>query len=86
MAQPIGRTFAVPVAMPGLLTQDKAGQWATILAAVGMNIASRQSYEEYFVSCNPWLPRRKVFAGDVETGEQVSATGNWQKPNFIKTF
>src|SRR5215468_6929518 len=62
---------AVHAETAGLLTQDKAGQWAKLLATVGMDTASRKSYEEYFVSCNPWLPRRKVFTGNVETGEQV---------------
>ena len=77
---------AVHAETAGLLTQDKAGQWARILATVGADTASRKSYEEYFVSRNPWLPRRKVFAGSVETGEQVFSNRELVKTEFYKDF
>ena len=64
-------TEAVHSETAGLLTQDKAGQSARVLATVGMDSAARKSYEEYFVSRNPWLPRRTVSAGTVETGERL---------------
>ena len=32
----------------GLCTEDKAGHWGRNLATVGMDSASRKSYEEYF--------------------------------------
>jgi DNA-binding CsgD family transcriptional regulator len=69
-----------------LLTQDKAGRWARNLATVGMDPASRNSYDEYFVSCNPWLPRRKVFAGSVETGEEVFSNRELVKTEFYRDF
>lgn len=70
----------------GLLTQDPAGQWARIPAAVGMDLASRKSYEEYFVSRNPWLARRKVLAGNVETGEGVFNNRELVKTEFYSDF
>jgi DNA-binding CsgD family transcriptional regulator len=77
---------AVHAETAGLLTQDKAGQWARILATVGMAPASRKLYEEYFVSRNPWLPRRKLFAGNVETGEQVLSNRELLKTEFYSDF
>jgi DNA-binding CsgD family transcriptional regulator len=77
---------AVHAETAGLLTQDKAGKWARILATVGMDPASRKSYEEYFVSRNPWLPRRKVFSGNVETGEQVLSNRELVKTDFYRDF
>jgi DNA-binding CsgD family transcriptional regulator len=70
----------------GLLTQNKAGKWARILATVGMDPGSRQSYEEHFVSCNPWLPRRSLSAGNVETGEQVFSNRELVKTEFYNEF
>ena len=70
----------------GLFTQDKAGQWARSTAAVGVDPTSRKSYEEYFVSRNPWLPRRKVFAGTVETGEQILSNSELMKTEFYNDF
>jgi hypothetical protein len=40
----------------------------------------------YFVSCNPWLPRREVFTGSVETGEQVLSNQELVKTEFYKDF
>ena len=77
---------AVRAETAGLLNQDKAGLWARIPATVGMDPASRKSYEEYFVSRNPWLPRRKVFAGNVETGEQVLGNRELVKTEFYSDF
>ena len=37
----------------GLCTEGKAGQWGRHLATVGVDPASRKSYEEYFVSLIP---------------------------------
>jgi DNA-binding CsgD family transcriptional regulator len=70
----------------GLLTQDRAGRWARIPAAVGMDPASRKSYEEFFVSRNPWLPRRTVLAGNVETGEHVFNNRELVKTDFYRDF
>jgi hypothetical protein len=70
----------------GLLTQDKTGQWGRILATVGMDSASRQSYEGHFVSCNPWLLARKVLTGNVETGEQVFSNRELVKTDFYNDF
>ena len=70
----------------GFLTQDKAGQWARNLATVGLDPSSRQSYDEYFVSRNPWLSRRKVIAGNVETGEQVFSNRELVKTEFYQDF
>jgi len=77
---------AVHAETAGLLTQDKAGQWARILAAVGMDPASRKSYGDYFVSRNPWLPRRKLLPGNVETGEQILSNRELVKTEFHKDF
>ena len=77
---------AVHAETAGLLTQDKAGRWARNLATVGMEPASRASYDEYFVSSNPWLPRRNVFAGSVETGEQVISNRELAKTEFYRDF
>jgi len=44
----------------GLLTQSKKGDWARILAAVGIDSESRKSYEEDFVSRNPSLKRLNI--------------------------
>ena len=70
----------------GLCTEDKAGQWGRNLATVGMDSASRKSYEEYFVSRNPWQGRRKVFAGNVETGEQLFSNRELVKTEFYNDF
>src|SRR5215469_777613 len=77
---------AVHAEAAGLLTQDKGGRWARNLAAVGVDPASRKSYEEHFVSRNPWLTRRKVFAGNVETGEQVFSNRELVKTEFYQDF
>jgi DNA-binding CsgD family transcriptional regulator len=76
---------AVHAETAGLLTQDKAGRWARNLATVGMDPASRNSYDEYFVSCNPWL-RRQVFVGSVETGEQIISNRDLIKTEFYGEF
>jgi DNA-binding CsgD family transcriptional regulator len=70
----------------GLLTQDKAGQWAKTLATVGADPAWRKLYDEYFVSRNPWLPRRKVLAGSVDTGEQLLSNRELVKTEFYEDF
>jgi DNA-binding CsgD family transcriptional regulator len=70
----------------GLCTEDKAGQWGRNLATVGLDPASRKSYEEYFVSRNPWQPRRKAFAGNVETGEQLVSNRELVKTEFYSDF
>ena len=70
----------------GLLTQDKAGQWATVLATVGTDSAARKSYQEYFVSRNPWLPRRTVSAGAVETSEQILSNRKLVRTEFYSDF
>jgi len=70
----------------GLFTQDKAGQWARSTAAVGVDPTSRKSYEEYFVSRNPWLPRHKVLAGNVVTGEQILSNRELVKTEFYNDF
>jgi hypothetical protein len=62
---------AVQAEPAGLLTEDRGGQWARNLATVGVDPASRNSYEEYLVSRNPWLLGRKVLAGNVATGEHL---------------
>jgi DNA-binding CsgD family transcriptional regulator len=70
----------------GLLTQDKAGQRARILATVGMDSVARKSYEDYFVSCNPWLRRRTVSPGTVETGEQILSNRELVRTEFYHDF
>ena len=75
---------AVHADTAGLLNQDKSGRWAKNLATVGMDPASRNSYDQYFVSRNPWLPRRKLFAGNVETGEQVISNRELVKTDVLK--
>jgi hypothetical protein len=70
----------------GLLTQDKAGRWAKGIATVGVDAASRKSYEEYFVSLNPWLPRHKVLAGNVVTGEQILRNRELVRTEFYNDF
>jgi DNA-binding CsgD family transcriptional regulator len=70
----------------GLMTQDRAGGWARITATVGMDAASRKSYEEYFVSRNPWLPLRTMFVGNVEIGEQLLSNRELVKTEFYQDF
>jgi hypothetical protein len=77
---------AVHAETAGLLTQDKAGRWARNLATVGMDSGSCNSYDEYFVSRNPWLAKRNVFAGSVETGEQVISSRELAKTEFYRDF
>jgi DNA-binding CsgD family transcriptional regulator len=77
---------AVHAETAGLLTQDKAGRWARNLATVGMDPATRKSYDEYFVSCNPWLPRRRLIAEGAETEEQVFSNRELVKTEFYKEF
>ena len=77
---------AVHAETAGLCTEDKAGQWGRNLATVGMDPASRKSYEQYFVSRNPWQGRRKVFAGNVETGEQLFSNRELVKTEFYNDF
>jgi DNA-binding CsgD family transcriptional regulator len=77
---------AVHTETAGILTQDKAGQWARMFVTIGMDPASRKSYEEYFVFRNPWLPRRELFAGNVETGEQVLSNRELVKTEFYNDF
>lgn len=66
----------------GLLTQDRIGHWAKVLAAVGLQPASRKSYEDYFVSRNPWLPKRNILTRSVETGEQLLSNRELVKTEF----
>uniref|UniRef100_Q01TQ7 Transcriptional regulator, LuxR family n=1 Tax=Solibacter usitatus (strain Ellin6076) TaxID=234267 RepID=Q01TQ7_SOLUE len=77
---------AVHAETAGLLTQDKAGRWAKNLATVGMDPATRKSYDEYFVSCNPWLPRRNLIAENVETEQQILSNRELVKTEFYKDF
>jgi DNA-binding CsgD family transcriptional regulator len=77
---------AVHAETAGLLTQDKAGRWARNFATVGMDPVTRKSYDEYFVSRNPWLPRRRLIAGSVETEEQVFSNRELVKTEFYKDF
>jgi DNA-binding CsgD family transcriptional regulator len=81
-----GLAEAVHSETAGLLAQDKTGQWANTLAVVGMDAQSRRAYDEYFVSRNPWLLRRKMFAGSVETGEQVLSNQELMKTDFYREF
>jgi DNA-binding CsgD family transcriptional regulator len=76
----------VHVETAGLLTQDRAGSRARSLANVGMDPSYLKAYEEYFVSRNPWLRRRAVFAGVVETGEQVLSNRELVKTEFYHDF
>jgi DNA-binding CsgD family transcriptional regulator len=46
----------------------------------------RTAYEEYFVSCNPWLQRRMVSAGTVETGEQIFSNRELVRTEFYRDF
>jgi hypothetical protein len=77
---------AVHAETTGFLIQDKTGQSARILATVGMEPAFRNSYEEYFVSCNPWLRRRTVSPGTVETSEQVLSNRELVRTEFYHDF
>lgn len=70
----------------GLLTQDKTGDRARIHAAVGIDPESRKSYEEYFVSRNPWLQRRNICIGAVETEEQIVNLRALVKTDFYRDF
>ena len=77
---------AVHTEMASLVTEDKAGRWARSLATVGIDAAVGRSYEEYFVFRNPWQGRRKVFAGTVETGEQILSNSELMKTEFYNDF
>jgi DNA-binding CsgD family transcriptional regulator len=77
---------AVHAETAGLLTQDNRGCWARIPTAVGMDPQSCKSYEEYFVSRNPWLTKRKALMGVVETGEQVFSNRDLVRTEFYKDF
>ena len=70
----------------GLLIQDKAGQTGKIVAAVGIDLVSRTSYEKYFVPRNPWLPRRKMLTGNVASGEQLLSNRELVKTEFYNDF
>ena len=70
----------------GLCTEDIGGKWGRNLATVGMDPASLKSYEEYFISRNPWQGRRRVFAGNVETGEQLFCNRELIKTEFYNDF
>lgn len=71
----------------GLLTQCKTGGWARFRAAVGIDSESRKVYEEYFVSRNPWLQRRRdISAAAVETEEQVLNFEELVKTEFYHDF
>ncbi|HKE25391.1 MAG TPA: helix-turn-helix transcriptional regulator [Bryobacteraceae bacterium] len=77
---------AVHAETAGLCTEDKAGKWGRNIATVGMDPASRKSYEEYFISRDPWQGRRKMFAGNVETGEQLFSNRELVKTEFYNDF
>jgi DNA-binding CsgD family transcriptional regulator len=70
----------------GLLNQERTGQWARNLATFGLDASARKSYDEYFVSRNPWLSRRKMIAGNVETGEEVFSNQELVKTEFYHDF
>ena len=70
----------------GLCTEDKAGQWVRNLATIGMDPSARKSYEEYFFSRDPWQGRRKILAGNVETGEQLLGNRELVKTEFYRDF
>lgn len=77
---------AVHAETAGLLAQDRAGRSARVVATVGMDPAFRKSYEEYFVSRNPWLRRRTVSPGSVETGEQILSNRELARTEFYSDF
>ena len=77
---------AVHAETAGLLTQDKAGRWARNLATVGMDSATRKCYDEYFVTRNPWLPRRKLIAESVETEQELLSNRELVKTEFYRDF
>jgi len=70
----------------GLMTQDRAGRWAKNTVTVGVDPISRKSYDEYFVSRNPWLPRRGMFVGNVEIGEELLSNCELVKTEFYQDF
>jgi hypothetical protein len=51
-----------------------------------MDPAFRNSYEEYFVSRNPWLRRRTISPGTVETGEQIFSNRELVRTEFYRDF
>ena len=77
---------AVRAETAGLCTEDKAGQWGRNLATIGMDPAARKSYEDYFFSRDPWQGRRNVYAGNVETGEQLFSNRELVKTEFYNDF
>jgi DNA-binding CsgD family transcriptional regulator len=77
---------AVQTETAGLCTEDKAGQWGRNLATIGIDPAARKSYEEYFFSRDPWQGRRKLFAGNVETGEQLFSNRELVRTEFYNDF
>ena len=77
---------AVRAETAGLCTEDKAGQWVRNLATIGMDPAARKSYEDYFFSRDPWQGRRNVYAGNVETGEQLFSNRELVKTEFYNDF
>jgi DNA-binding CsgD family transcriptional regulator len=51
-----------------------------------MDPAIRKSYDEYFVSHNPWLPRRRLIVERGETGEEVFSNHELVETEFHKDF
>lgn len=77
---------AIHTETAGVFTQDRSGRWARSIAAVGVEAASVKSYEEYFVSRNPWLPRHKVLAGNVVTGQHILSNRELVRTEFYNDF
>jgi DNA-binding CsgD family transcriptional regulator len=77
---------AVRAETAGLCTEDRAGRWGRNVATIGMDPAALKSYEEYFFSLDPWQGRRQVFAGNVETGEQLLSNRELVKTEFYTDF
>jgi hypothetical protein len=77
---------AVRAETAGLCTEDRAGQWGRNIVTIGMDPGALKSYEKYFFSLDPWQRRRKVFAGNVETGEQLFSNRELVKTEFYNDF
>jgi DNA-binding CsgD family transcriptional regulator len=82
------RLFSEVVHAPSsvFLIHDNTNQKANASAAVGVDPGWAESYQEYFVTINPWLEGRPFRRGVVAVGEQIVNDRELVRTEFYNDF
>jgi DNA-binding CsgD family transcriptional regulator len=82
------RVFSETIQAPSavFLIHDKTRQQASASRAIGMDPAWVKSYQEYFVTINPWLERNPFRRGVVAVGERILNDRELVRTEFYNDF